>query len=121
MNIILANVGTVVAFRSGSPVDEKLILPLFSPYVSEGEIANLPAYNYYIRIAAIEAQEPMSGQTVVLDEATHNYTDRVIESSRHMYGKTSVQRSPAKNKAAAKKINSSHGKKNLVLPNKKLI
>lgn len=66
VNIILANVGTVVAFRTGSPKDEELLLPLFEPYVEKGEISNLPAYNFYSRIAGIETSEPMSGETIVV-------------------------------------------------------
>ncbi len=67
VDIVLANVGTVITFRTGSPADERLILPLFKPYVAEGELSHLPAYTFYCRISAIEAQEPMSGETVLLD------------------------------------------------------
>lgn len=65
VDIILANVGTVVTFRTGSPKDEELLLPLFEPYIERGEISNLSAYNFYCRISGIETQEPMSGETVV--------------------------------------------------------
>ena len=65
VNIILANVGTVVVFRTGSPKDEELLLPLFEPYIEKGEISNLPAYNFYCRITGIDSQEPMSGETMV--------------------------------------------------------
>src|SRR5664280_1384326 len=68
VDVILANVGTVVCFRSGSPADERLVLPLFSPYIEQGEIANLPAYSFYVRIAAVHSQEPMSGVTLLLDD-----------------------------------------------------
>ncbi len=64
VNVILANVGTVVAFRTGSPKDEELLLPLFEPYIESGEISNLSAYNFYCRITSVEAQEPMSGVTI---------------------------------------------------------
>ncbi len=67
VNVILANVGTVVAFRTGSPRDEDLLLPLFEPYIEPGEISNLSAYNFYCRITSVEAQEPMSGETIVID------------------------------------------------------
>ena len=67
INTILANVGTVICFRSGNPADEKLILPLFEPYIEKGEIANLPSYNFYMRVSAQKTQEPISGETVVLD------------------------------------------------------
>lgn len=51
IDIILANVGTVICFQSGSPVDEQVLLPLFSPYVQKGEIANLSAYNFYAKLS----------------------------------------------------------------------
>ncbi len=88
VDIILANVGTVVCFRSGSPADERLVLPLFKPFLQEGEIANLPAYNYYVRIAAVEAQEPMSGATVVVQDAGGaEVAERVKQSSRELYAR----------------------------------
>lgn len=96
VDIILANVGTIVCFRSGSPADERLVLPLFSPFIDQGEIANLPAYSYYARIAAIDAQEPMSGVTVVVeDKGSKAIAKRVIESSRLLYTKKLVVESEA--------------------------
>lgn len=88
VDIILANVGTVVVFRSGSPADERLVLPLFSPFIAQGEIANLPAYSYYVRIAAVQAQEPMSGMTVVVsDHGSLETARQVVQSSRKLYAK----------------------------------
>ena len=89
VNVILANVGTVVCFRSGSPADEQLILPLFSPFVLQGMISNLPAYSYYVRIAAMTPLEPMSGMTVLLgDNGDEDIAKRVIALSRKTYGTT---------------------------------
>lgn len=86
VDIILANVGTVVCFRSGSPADERLVLPLFKPFIEEGEIANLPSYTFYARIAAIEAQEPMSGVTVLLEnDGSETIFNKVVASSRKHY------------------------------------
>jgi hypothetical protein len=86
VDIILANVGTVICFRSGSPADERLVLPLFFPYIEQGEIANLPSFNFYARIAAIESQEPMSGITVLLDnEGSEEVALSVIEASQKRY------------------------------------
>jgi hypothetical protein len=88
VNIILANVGTVVCFRSGSPSDERLVLPLFMPFIQQGEIANLPSYSYYVHISAVTAQEPMSGVTVVVEEAgDESVAKRVVEASRRLYAK----------------------------------
>jgi len=97
VDIILANVGTVVAFRSGSPADERLVLPLFRPFIEEGEIANLPAYNFYMRIAAVEAREPLSGMTLLLDsEPDDEVTRQVIAESRNKYGKRVKESMPTK-------------------------
>ncbi len=86
VQVILANVGTVISFRTGSPVDEQLILPLFKPFINEGEIANLPSYNFYARLSAIRSQEPLSGETLLLeDDGDDKVADRVIKSSRKLY------------------------------------
>lgn len=88
VDIILANVGTVICFRSGSPSDERLVLPLFMPFIQQGEIANLPAYSYYVRISAVNAQEPMSGVTMVVKETgDESIARKVIETSRQLYAK----------------------------------
>ena len=86
--VILANVGTVVCFRTGNPQDERLLLPLFSPYIEQGEISNLPPYNFYARLSATTVQEPMSGQTLLLEEnGSDDIAKSVIENSRSAYAK----------------------------------
>ena len=93
VDIILANVGTVMCFRSGSPADERFILPLFRPYLEQGEIASLPAYNFYLRISGVNIYEPMSGVTVVLsDKGSLGIAKRIIESSRTIYSKKIINR-----------------------------
>lgn len=88
VDIILANVGTVICFRSGSPADERLVLPLFSPYIEQGEIANLPAYSFYARVAAVQSQEPMSGMTVLLNsDGNGDLAKRIVESSQNRYAR----------------------------------
>lgn len=110
VDIILANVGTIVCFRSGSPSDERLVLPLFSPFIDQGEIANLPAYSYYVRIAAVEAQEPASGVTVVVtDPGRADIAKHVIASSRRLYANRVVDaavesRSFTRKKTTPKKL-----------------
>jgi hypothetical protein len=97
VDIILANVGTTICFRSGSPADERLILPLFFPHIEQGEIANLPAYNFYARIAAVHAQEPMSGVTVLLDDkGSEEAAVKAVEHSRLAYGTKVVVKQSAK-------------------------
>ena len=83
VNVILANVGTVVCFRTGNPQDERMLLPLFSPFIEQGEIANLPAFNFYAKLSAVHAQEPLSGQTLLLKSAgSDEAANVVIEHSR---------------------------------------
>jgi hypothetical protein len=105
VNTILANVGTVVCFRSGNPADERLVLPLFEPYVSHGEIANLPTYNFYMRLAAVNSQEPVSGETVLLHSLGSEIVARaVIERSRAQYGKKKVIKTAAETREVLAKL-----------------
>lgn len=88
VSIILANVGTVISFRTGNPHDERLLLPLFSPYIESGEISNLPAYNFYAKLSAVQAQEPLSGQTLLLnDDGSDKVRLAAIKHSRAAFAK----------------------------------
>jgi Type IV secretion-system coupling protein DNA-binding domain/TraM recognition site of TraD and TraG len=86
VDVILANVGTVISFRSGNPSDEKKILPYFRPYLEEGDIASLPSFNFYMRISAVKIQEAFSGETLVptLDRDTER-SKMIIGLSRQNY------------------------------------
>ena len=111
VNTILANVGTVICFRSGNPADERLILPLFRPYIDEGEIANLPTFNFYARMSAVLSQEPVSGGTIVLeDNGSEDIAEQVIAASRANYAKkyepSKPEEEPAKPKAVKRSGNS---------------
>lgn len=90
---ILSNVSTVVCFRTGSHDDEELMLHRFEPFLKQGDMSNLPTYNFYIRIQAQESIEPMSGKTVVLppEEASEDTAATVVKASREMYATTYVK------------------------------
>ena len=50
--------------------------------------ANLSAYSYYVRISAVNTQEPLSGVTVVVNESGDEaIAERVIDTSRQLYAK----------------------------------
>jgi hypothetical protein len=84
VDIILANAGTVVTFRSANPKDEQLLLPQFYPYINAGEISNLPSYHFYMKKAAIIPDEPFSGETMpVTIIKDRNKWKRFIEASRN--------------------------------------
>lgn len=86
VSIILANVGSVFCFRTANPQDERLLLPLFSPNVEQGEISNLPTYNFYAKLFAVNAQEPLSGQTLLLkDTGSAKVAEAIVELSRKNY------------------------------------
>lgn len=92
VNITLANTGTVICFRTANPEDERMILPQFRPYIEQGEIASLPSYHFYMRLGALNPEEPFSGVTVpVRIEYSQNRVDEVIESSRKLYAKKFTQ------------------------------
>ena len=86
VNVILANTGTVVCFRTASPIDEELMLSQFSPLVQPGDIGNLPRYHFYMRLAAMEPTDAFSGETLPMnapkDEAK---IEKLVESSRKNY------------------------------------
>ena len=86
INVTLANTGTVICFRTANPEDEKLILPQFQPYVEKGEIANLPSFRFYMRLGALNPEEPFSGNTTLTTiSEDRSRVDEVIASSRKKY------------------------------------
>lgn len=93
-NVILANTGTVICFKTANPEDEKLILPQFKPYIQSGEIGNLPAFHFYMKNAAIDPQEPFSGETILVDiKQDKERVERITQLSRDKY---SVKYVPSK-------------------------
>ncbi len=92
VNVILANVGTVISFRSANPDDEKLMLPQFSPYIQAGEISNLPLYKFYMKISAVNPDEPFSGMTVPVEIPKDSKKfEEFIQLSRTHYAKLYVK------------------------------
>lgn len=96
VHITLANTGTVICFRTANPEDERLILPQFTPYVQQGEIASLPSFNFYIKISALEAQEPCSGETIPIEVAMNKkWVSKIVQASRKRYARAYVKREPS--------------------------
>jgi len=86
VNVILANTGTIICFRTASPIDEELMLSQFSPYVKKGDIGNLPRFRFYMKLSAVEPEEPFSGETIpiTLDRDPERFK-KLIETSRKNY------------------------------------
>lgn len=86
VNTILANVGTVIAFRTANSADEKVLFPFFAPALALHELANLASYNYYVRISAVNPQEPFTGLTMITDrQANSDVSQKIVKSSRNLY------------------------------------
>ncbi len=66
MNIMLANIAHIVAFRLAAPLDVSRILPLFGKDVSEADLNSLEPYNFYIRIFSDRLNRAISGTTILL-------------------------------------------------------
>ncbi|MFC1727161.1 type IV secretory system conjugative DNA transfer family protein [Patescibacteria group bacterium] len=104
VNITLANTGTIICFRTANPEDERLILPQFLPYIEKGEIASLPSFNFYIKISALNPEEPFSGITTpVTTNLNNERTNQIIELSRKLYT-TPYKKQPVRNKKINKKL-----------------
>ena len=87
LKVILANVGTVISFRTSNPSDEDIILPLFKPHVKVHEISNLPSYHFYIKVNALYPQDAFTGITDNFLVENNNQTrEEVIACSRKMFG-----------------------------------
>ncbi|MGD8373522.1 MAG: DUF87 domain-containing protein [Candidatus Woesebacteria bacterium] len=88
---ILGNAGNIICFRTGNPDDEKVLLPQFQSRIENGEIASLPAYNFYMRISAQKVHEPFSGITLLPeDEGSVETAKRAKAASRKNYAKKYV-------------------------------
>lgn len=87
LQIILANVGTVISFRTSSSVDEETVLPILITQVNKHEISNLPSYHFYIKINALEPQDAFTGQVedfTLLGNQT--VKEQIVNSSRSLFG-----------------------------------
>lgn len=95
VEVILANTGVVVCFRTASPVDEETMLAQFAPLVKAGDIPNLPRHHFFMRLAAIEAEDPFSGVTIPVPMVKDaEKIVRLVEASRRNYAIVHNQSAP---------------------------
>ena len=88
VNVILANCGTVICFRTASPIDGDLMLSQFQPYVTLSDIVNLPRYHFLMKVSAVKPEEPMSGETIpIAYKKDDKKLEEIIESSRKNYAR----------------------------------
>lgn len=99
IKVILANVGTVICFRTANPEDETFILPIFSPEVLKHEISNLPLYNFYMKISVGEAQDTFLAETDNFTiQGSEKIKEAAIANSRELYATKINNTKPPKSK-----------------------
>ncbi len=88
-NILLANVGNVVSFRTAADIDMRRVLPLFQPYVRGFDLANLEPYRFYLKASGESAKRPLSAQTITLKgDGSLRVASAIIKQSRQKYSVT---------------------------------
>lgn len=88
VQVIMANVGSLVCFRTANAEDERILLPMLSPYVQPGDLANLDPYKFIIRLSATKTQEALTGTTMkprVDKKEQEQIYLQVIKASREQY------------------------------------
>ena len=86
VKVILANTGTMITFRTGSPFDEEFILPHFIPQLGKGDIANLPNYHFYMKINALESHDAFSGKSIAITTPPNEAVkEKIKKYSRDQY------------------------------------
>lgn len=108
IKVILANVATVICFKTANPEDEQFILPIFSPEVSKHEIGNLPLYNFYMKISVGQAQDTFIAQADnFIVEGSEKTAELTMNESRKRYAtiinQTKQRKEKPKEKATVKK------------------
>ncbi len=87
---ILANVSTIICFKTGSPADERLLVQRLAPDIEVGEIGHLPRYSFYAHMTGLFPQKPVSGMTVMLEGGSKEIAEKVIRVSQTNYGRKYV-------------------------------
>ena len=75
VNILLANIAHIVAFRLAAPLDVGRILPLFGQEVSKTDLVNLEPFNFYCRIFSDRSNRTISGKTILIQ----NHKDKILK------------------------------------------
>ncbi len=117
VNITLANTGTVICFRTANPEDEKLILPQFRPFIDQGEIASLPSYHFYMRLGALNPEEPFSGETVLTKIiSSKQAVFEIVQSSREQFAIKYVQSKEISKRTSKKVLKKQRSRPATILP-----
>lgn len=87
MDAIIGNVGTIIAFRVGSP-DAKTLEKEFAPVFDANDMVNQPNYHIYIKMAIDGVTCPaFSAATLAPKSVTKSFKAEAIEISRKVYSR----------------------------------
>jgi hypothetical protein len=97
VKIILANVGTVICFKTANPEDEQFILPIFLPQVAKHEISNLPLYTFYMKVSVGQSEDAfMAMVNNFTVKGSDETAQAAIDASRMQYGTSQTDTQSAK-------------------------
>ena len=85
-DILLANVGNVVAFRIAADSDVRKLLPLYLPHLNPSDLINLDPYNFYLKSSGEKSRQPVSAQSILIKgKGSKTISDKIINSSHKHY------------------------------------
>ncbi len=83
--VIKGNSGNFITLK-GSSDDEKVMLPILSPEVEEGQIVNLAPHHFFMKITNDESEDAFTGVTIPVESVGSNKTkEAIIEYSRRNF------------------------------------
>ena len=87
-NAVFGNVGTTVSFRVG-PFDAEVLETIFTPQFLATDLVNLGMAQIYLTLMIDGVGSPPFSATTLppFDPPPHTFVQRVLESSRQMYGR----------------------------------
>ncbi len=83
--VLLANMGSVLSFKSVASIDYKRIGSLFSPYLSATDFANLKPYHFYLRRSGEAGAEPLSGLADKIKKSPSKLNQKKIDKMKEKY------------------------------------
>ena len=93
------------------------MLAQFAPYIEKGDITNLPRYTFYIKISALEPEEPFSGLTLLIPlKKNKQKIEKLVQASRDNYAIVYERLAQEQAKITVNKENLSVGKSTQTKP-----
>jgi DNA replication protein DnaC len=86
-SMLLANIGSLINFRTSSPNDEKILLNFYKPQLESGDLMNLPLHYFYLKLSSSDQNTATSCKGIGSLMADSRLKAReIIEMSQTSYG-----------------------------------